>query len=404
MHVLVIPSWYKNPENPMVGTFFEEQARGLMKKGCKVGIFHVGFKSFSYKGPLLKEKYIDNSLLTYYFNYKGRVPKLSRLNYWSISRKAYKDFKNYVKENGKPDIIHAHSVFWGGIIARYISKKTAIPYVMTEHLTNFISGGITEKADLYFARQVFNQSAINIAVSTTFKKDLCDKLEIDKNKFVVINNMVAPIFFDDFKEKKINSNEGMIFFTNSFIDERKNHKMLIEAFADFLKSYPDSKLMIGGNPIGKENEILKKSLIKLCKDLKIEDNVIFLGSTTRQEVKTQLTNCHVFLLTSKFETFGVVLIEALAAGRPVISTNSKGPTDIITKQNGLLINSWQPTHFAEGMKNLIAAYNSYSQVEISSDCRTRFGEDHIVGQIINIYSKVLDQKNCNKVGREFIIG
>src|ERR1035437_7936666 len=111
MHVLVIPSWYKNPENPMVGTFFEEQARGLMQKGNQVGVFHVGFKPFSYKEPLLQEKYIDNGLPTYYYNYKGIVPKLIRFNYWYLCKEAYNKYKEYVKENGKPDILHAHSVF-----------------------------------------------------------------------------------------------------------------------------------------------------------------------------------------------------------------------------------------------------------------------------------------------------
>ena len=373
----------------MVGTFFEEQARGLMNKDKQVGVFNFEFKPFSTKKPLIQQEFLDNGLVTYQYYYKGIIPKLTRINYWYFCRQAYTKFKDYVNKHGKPDILHAHSVFWGGIIARYISKKTGIPYIITEHLTNYISGSITDKVDIDFAKKVFTDSAINIVVSSVFKNELSAKLNLPKDRFVVIHNMVANLFFENNIEKQINEKECITFFTNSFISERKNHKMILEAFEVFLRTYSNSKLIIGGDGIDPCEIEVKNELILLCENLNITQNVVFLGNINREEVKANLDACHAFLIASKYETFGVVLIEALASGRPVITTNSKGPMDIIDKQNGILLNSWKATDFADCMKDLVRNYTMYNRIEISNNCKNKFGEDFIINQLISLYKKYI---------------
>jgi glycosyltransferase involved in cell wall biosynthesis len=373
----------------MLGTFFEEQARGLMNKGHQVGIFNVEFKPFSYNEPLIQQEFLDNGLVTYQYYYKGVFPKLTRINYWLFCKNAYIKFKEYVDKYGKPNILHAHSVFWGGIVAMYISKKTGIPYVITEHLTNYVSGTIIDKVDISCAKKVFYNSYKNIVVSSTFKNELSKKLDIPSDRFIVIYNMVADLFFYKNLKKKINDSEPIIFFTNSFIHERKNHKLLIESFHVFSKNHENSKLIIGGGAIGSHCQNLKEELVKLCEDLKIDDKVSFLGNISREQVKSNLDNCHVFLLASKYETFGVVLIEALAAGKPVVSTNSKGPEDIVTKANGILVNSWNVDDFSYSMEKIIQDYDMYNQEEISKNCADKFGENNIIEQLVVLYEKAI---------------
>jgi glycosyltransferase involved in cell wall biosynthesis len=387
MHILVIPSWYKTDKNPIYGSFFEEQARGLQKKGCKVGLFHVGFKSFFHKGLLVNKEYVDNNLPTYYYEFKAIAPRLRKLNYNVLCYKAYLKFIKYVKLHGKPDVIHAHSVFFGGIVAQYISKKTGIPYVITEHLTNFITGGITNKTDLFFTNKVFNNSHTNIVVSTTFKKELVQKLDLNAKKVIVINNMVSPMFFQDFKEREIESQEEIVFFSNSFITERKNQKLLIDAFVIFNKYYPNAKLLIGGDITADYEIPLKNRLLEYSKSFNL--NIQFLGLLSRHQVKQYLQMCHVFLLASAYETFGVVLIEALASGRPIISTNSKGPEDIIDGKNGCLVQIHEAQYFAEAMISVIENYSTYNQKVISEKCESKFGDNAIINQIMAVYKNAL---------------
>lgn len=389
MHILIIPSWYKTKRNPVSGSFFEEQARGFQKKGFQVGIFHVGFKSFSFDGEIINREYDDNGLPTYYYNFKATFPKITYINYLIICIKAYSKFRKYVSKHGRPDVIHIHSVFWGGIVGQYISKRTQIPYVITEHLTNFLSGGIYGKTDLYFTRKVFDNSKINIVVSNSFKTELTSKLGLKVDNFVVIHNLVASFFFDNFHVKKVNQNGDLIFFTNSFINERKNHKMLINAFQIFNKEYPKSKLFIGGDAVVDEENRLMQELIKYVYDLNLNDKIIFLGPLTRMEVKNNLENCHAFLLASRYETFGVVLIEALASGRPIISTNSKGPIDIVEDYNGYIVDSFSEIDFASAMIKMIQNYYKFNQTFIRTRCKEKFGEEIILDQLIDIYKRVL---------------
>lgn len=391
MHILIIPSWYKTNENPVLGSFFEEQARGLQTLGYKVGILHIGYKSFSDKSNLLKNKIDDNDLYTLQYDIKGIVPRNRYLNYFYLGIRSYKYYKEYVKISGKPDIIHAHSVFWGGIAAYYISMYTKVPFVITEHLTNFISGTLTNKTDILFSKKVFKNSSKNIVVSNSFKKELSDFLHLPIKNFSVIHNMVAPKFFIGNDKKKLVKENQIIFFTNSFLTKRKNHQLIISAFSLFLKTFPNSILYIGGEASSPESLDYKKALIKQVEELNLIDQVVFLGALSREEVKNQLNNCHVFLLASYYETFGVVLIEALAAGRPVISTDSKGPRDIINDKDGLIVNDFSPESYSKAMLQVINNYDTYNQNSISNECYQNFSEQVIMRQISNIYSSIINK-------------
>ncbi|HEV7232541.1 MAG TPA: glycosyltransferase [Bacteroidia bacterium] len=392
MKVLIIPSWYKNRDNPLAGTFFEEQARGLMSLGHDVTVFAPSFLPFSNKKPLENRDYDDEGLRTILFSTKAVIPRNRQFNYRYLCLKAYWRFKEYVEKHGKPDIIHAHSVFYGGIIANYISSKTGIPFVITEHLTNFLTGGVINRVDIHHSRTVFRNSFINIVVSSVFRDELSAKIEVPAIRFRVISNMVAPLFFRDRKPKKIVQGEPVRFFTNSFLTYRKNHKMLLDAFAIFLKDYPKAQLIIGGNITSPSELDCKNDIIEQYARLGLCDNVVMLGDLSRKEVKEELDKCHAFLLASKYETFGVVLIESLAAGKPIISTDSKGPRDIVTSHNGILVRSFEAADFAKSMKTLVQNYNQYDQDAISESCRALFGEKAIAGKLEEVYAEALAKK------------
>ena len=402
MHILIIPSWYKTEQNPVLGSFFEEQARGLQSLGNTVGLMHIAFNSYSSKEKQFFIKKNDEGLNTIQFNVKAIIPRNRSINYWYLGLVAIKKMEEYIKLYGKPDVIHAHSVFWGGIATYYISKKLGIPYIITEHSTSFFSKTITNSVDIKYSQKIFEHSKANIVVSESFKKELSNLLSISPKKFHVVNNMVSPLFFENRKENVIEKNKPLVFFTNSFLTCRKNHLLIINAFALFIQKYPNSILYIGGESTNKETEQYKKKLIQSTQALKLSDKIIFLGSLSRKEVKLYLDKCHIFLLASVYETFGVVLIEALAAGRPIITTDSKGPKDIVNPQNGLLVNEFDEKLFCNSMLYLAEHYHSYHQENISKDCAIRFSEKTIMTKIQNIYdtfiqgqTKATDNYNLN---------
>tara|TARA_B110000285_G_scaffold235135_1_gene315070 strand:+ start:12228 stop:13379 length:1152 start_codon:yes stop_codon:yes gene_type:complete len=378
MHILIIPSWYKTSEQPMVGTFFEEQARALLKKGHQVGIIFPSFYNFSSSTKPANDFIDDNGIPTFYCAYKCVAPKSFRLNYYLYSKRIYATFLEYVKEYGKPDIIHAHTVFYAGIAARYMSKKSRIPFVLTEHFTPFITGGIHKKADVNIAKQIYKDANENIIVSHGFKELLANKLKIDKSIFTVVPNMVDDLFFQLPKHREIHK-EAPVFFTVSFLSERKNHFLMLESFSKFLKEYPKAMFKIGGD--GQ----FKQQIINKIKALKIDDNVVLVGELNRKEVLSELNNADVFLLASKFETFGVVLIEALATGMPIVTTDSVGPRDIVTVKNGIMSASFSVEDYCDAMLKVIENYSNYISEDISKDCNNRFSENVIMEQVEKVY-------------------
>lgn len=386
MHILIIPSWYKTYLNPVGGSFFEEQARVLQRLGHKVSIFSVNYSSFSSETETRLYKTLDFGLQTWIFNYKSIIPRFLSFNHLIFKYKANRYFKEYVKHNGKPDIIHAHSVFYGGFIAEYISQRSGIPFVVTEHLTSFHLGEVKSEYELNLAKRVFNSAKQLIVVSHTFKQELANALNIDSHKIEVINNVVANGFFNINAKEKPNRNE-LRFFSNSHMTSRKNVLNLIKAFELYLKKYPNARLVIGGGISRAGEEHYFESLKNYIANNTLQNNVLLLGMIGRDEVRNQLNYCDAFVLASLYETFGVVLIEALAAGKPILVTPCKGPEDIVNDKNGFFTKGFSINAIYEGLEQLTNALDSFDAKHIKEDCRNRFSEEVIVNQIINMYNR-----------------
>lgn len=389
-HILIMPSWYKTPETPVLGTFFEEQARALVKEGYKVGIIYPEYSPAadifsSAKGPSW-DFYMDKGIPTFYIKPQKAIPKLRRLSYRNFSKAVDEVFQQYAETFGVPDLIHAHSVFHAGIAASYIAKTNKIPLVITEHLTAYLMGYITNKVDIEIARQVFEYADGAFIVSHNFRKDLEQQLELKEGTFSVIHNLVNDLFFENFSEKTYQPGETFRFFTNSFLLPRKNIHLIIEALRILKDEGLNVSLRIGGEgPLEKD---LQDQIVKL----ELTNNVVLTGKLWRDEVKKEIDQSHCFVLASTYETFGVVLIESLACGRPVICTDSGGPRDFITAQQGIITAEHTAASLAESMKRMMQQYGQYNQSELSAYCKKHFSEHKIATEIKQFYDQVISKR------------
>ncbi|HKR04265.1 MAG TPA: glycosyltransferase family 4 protein, partial [Bacteroidia bacterium] len=233
-----------------MGTFFEEQARALIKLGHSVGII---FPEFSSLRDLFTEKevlnafYLDDGLPTYTVNVQSKIPRMRQISYWTFSRTVNKVFEEYVSKYGKPDLIHGHSLFFGGIAAYYIAREHKIPIVVTEHLTSFIMGTINNKEDRELSCEIFSKVDASLIVSNNFKSDLEKELVLKKETFRVVHNMVSDLFFEDFHPKLFLPGDEFIFFTNSFLLPRKNHKLIFDALKILAEKKYKVRLRVGGD-------------------------------------------------------------------------------------------------------------------------------------------------------------
>ena len=376
MHVLLLTVSYKSIFNPLSAPFFRDQALALKKNGCKVGVLcplPISVKSI-WKNKLFsfeEESYIDDGIntLVYPFLSLPIMPNRSRRLRLKIGKQI---FKKYIDENAKPDIIHVHT-FLAGELALWIKEEYNIPFVITEHSTGF-ARNIYSTELKQLAKKVFHNSNENIAVSRQFCELLNEQFSLD---FQFIPNVVDTAFFD-LKLKKEDRKE-FTFLNVGFLDKKKNHKGLIQSFAENFKGNLKFNLIIVGD--GPEENNLR-SFIKL---LNLESQVKLLGRRNRFEVRELMQNADCFVLSSFHETFGVVLIEAMSCGLPVLSTKCGGPESIVTNDQVGILSDFDS--FGENMSHLYSKnYNSNTIRKYAVD---HFSESVIAEKLIKIYSQFI---------------
>ncbi|MBF2052869.1 MAG: glycosyltransferase [Candidatus Sericytochromatia bacterium] len=381
MHILIIPSWYPETSQDVKGSFFREQALSLQKYGCKVGIIspqlyavQKGFKIFTTKNKLQIE--MDHGIPTYrcsadYYIYPS--------HYWV--QLGLKLFKTYIQHHGMPDLIHAHSIFTAGILALKIKQKFRVRYVLTEHRTMYAKNEVRcyQRKSI---QQVAREASRCFAVSTPFAK-LMSSYTGKQTTWEVIPNIVHAKFLET--EITAKSKNKFIFINICFLNKKKRIDILIKAFKMAFKNHPDVCLWIGGD--GPE----RASLEALKQKIDLNHQISFLGMLNRDKVLKRLSEAHAFVLSSKYETFGVVLVEALGMGLPVVGTRCGGPEDIIHPNNGLLVEPDNIEALAKAMKQIYADKEKYPAEKLRDDCKSFFGEEVVTRKIIGHYQKILNQ-------------
>jgi glycosyltransferase involved in cell wall biosynthesis len=331
-HVLVIPSWYPTRLNPISGVFFREQTRALRKYGLTMGVVAPDLRSLrSFRqGKLWGSRFQrtfggDEGIPT--FRVHGwSVPKLHGLNRAVWLRQANRLIETYVGQFGKPDVIHAHGTLWGGVAAAEASRTYDIPCVITEHSSDYLRGLILEW-QIPFIEAALQDASRLFAVSASLAKAIAPYAA--KREIRVIPNTVDVNFFTIPGETR--PSQPFRFLSVALLTANKGIHLLLRAFQKAFKGRHDVLLEIGGD--GEQ----RKYLEKLTLQLGVDGQVRFLGMLNREQVRESMWRSHAFVLPSYRETFGVVLIEAMATGLPVIATRSGGPEEFVDDRVGQLV-------------------------------------------------------------------
>ena len=379
MHIMFIPSWYSNVRNKVHGSFFKEQALELQKAGVEVTVAYNEVWPLTMLGKIHEEKglkyNVEDGLKTYRYKNYNYIPK-NPLMFKVFNKRMEKLYKEIVKKEGAIDIIHAQSSLWGGISAAYIAEKYNIPLVITEH-SSVERGPYVKKSYIPFICDSYKKAQKVITVGNGLKNEI-ESLS-GRQDIEVIGNLVD---LSKFTIKKRIKNEKFIFFSLAFLEGEKGFDTLIKSFAKKFKD-KEAVLYIGGD--GSQRSWLEA----LTVENGVKDQIIFLGALSRDDVSKWMNKCDCFVLPSRYETFGVVYIEALASGRPVIGALNGGAEDIINNLNGYLIPIDDIDILAEKMIEVYDNIESYDEEEISSDCLKRFSPKVIVNKIISVYKEVL---------------
>ncbi|MBC5774220.1 glycosyltransferase [Pontibacter sp. KCTC 32443] len=394
MNVFIIPSWYPSKNEPHTGIFFKEQAEALA---------HVYSNS---NFALSTWGSHDKDLLLYASEHLNIIPKLLRAaskqpyqkqlkpnltEYFTPAftwtRKLFKgNINNIVKANekhlkafeatvGKVDIIHAHSAHPAAWVAMELAARYKIPYVITEHMGPFPFDAFrtrSGKLSHWLAKPLQNAFA-NIAVSPQQQQTL--------QQWGIPNVTQIPNLTDESKfiPGTGGTKQPFTFFTLARIEEGKGIAYLLHAFKLLLGKASNVQLIIGGEGTQLEN------YKALATTLGIADKVTWLGVLDRQQTIKQYQACDAFVLPSLHENLPLVLLEAMACGKPLISTYCGGPESIITPATGLLVEPGNTEALYLALHKLYSNYNKYNPGVIRESFCSRYSRQVVCQQIMDIY-------------------
>ena len=378
-HLLFISSWYPSPTTSE-GTFVELHLLALQSRGCKCAIMLNGETTF---GNYMKAGFEKSKLLN--FRRRDDITFIDNLAVHkrplrysknpiaerkaNILKSSIKNFKTYVALHGKPDAIFHHGIFDFTYISFHLSETFQIPIWYMENSPN-IEEGVFPCANPFDSDDERIEFVQNVERRFAVTKAYVSKMErIFKAPFELVPNVITDDFFvDDPKPRAI---KPFIFCNVAIMDSRKRQDLIIEAFAQAFGGDDYYRLVIAGD--GK----LKQSLIDLAKKLGVSAQVEVPGYLNRDEVKELLDRSNVFVLASRAETFGVVVIEAMARGIPAISSDIDGTREIINSTNGILFEEGSKKGLTQALRKLVSNYDIYDPAKIVEDVKSRFGPDAV---------------------------
>ena len=273
------------------------------------------------------------------------------------------EFKNKLVDSldlNSFDVIHAH--YWlSGLVAKEISNELNIPFIFTSHsLGIFLDGYNKERVD---CEKIVMTSTNLVTASSIFETMLiADTYKIDENKIKKITPGVdRKIFIPDLSVEKEN-----IILSIGRIQEQKGQLQTIEFLNNFKKIQNDFKCYFVGGPSGKHGNEYLHELKQTIKDFNLDKHVEFLGDLPQTEIIELFKKAKLLIHTSKFETFGLVAIEANTMGVPVLTTNNGSLMEIIeNNKNGYLSENLIDSNVNNFVNNLFNNVTKYEEIHLS---------------------------------------
>jgi glycosyltransferase involved in cell wall biosynthesis len=377
MFVLIVANGVPSPVGS--GIFEFEQAKALKLIGCKVVFAVIDLTSIRHRRKMGIESYEKDNIDVIKINVPcGRIGtrNLNMIGYFAF-KKLYKRIQD---QYGTPDVIHAHFSLHPGVAVMRAIRNQNIPLIITEHLSSIHNKSITSY-ELSCLNDVIAAASTFICVGEGLKRSIIELTKTNKN-IEVIPNIVSPLFIC--KEKKKTDNE-FIFLSVGNLNEGKRFDLSIEAFTEAFKGNKKVKYkIVGDGP-------LYNLLLRKIDKLDMNEQISLLGKMRREDVVSQMQQCNAFVLASSHETFGVVYVEALACGKPVIGAKNGGADGIIDPTNGMLIDVDDITQLICAMKAIHENIDNYNRIEISNECKNNYGQKTIANRLLGIYERLVER-------------
>jgi glycosyltransferase involved in cell wall biosynthesis len=231
-------------------------------------------------------------------------------------------FRKFIRNNFSP--VHSH-LPQAELVATLACKRNK--FIISRHNFHQFWPNKPKLISILLSRFITSRAAGGIAISNAIKNYLLVAKEISKEFQVSVVYYGFGHKVDDLSDssnlinEKLNSTKNFKLGTIGRLVPGKNYPTMLKAVAKIVDTHPTVKFFIVG---GGSSE---HALIDMCKDLKIENNVIWLGRT--EHIQEFLSKIDLFIFASKGEGFGLVLLEAMLANRPILAANNSAIPEVL---------------------------------------------------------------------------
>ena len=403
MHVLILTPVYPHAGNPVEGLFDKEHALSLARSGIRVtvivckpwlpDVFAKGWERYRSLYGLREFEECEGvrvSFVRYLHIPRYRVPDLTVA---SCSRSILSKIRSLAAEM-VVDVIQGHSVWPVGLAAPMVAEALHCPFVITMHIQDD-ARLVTRSKGAALYKQMLDKASAVVAVGRPLERFLRPWLsDAVEGRLRVIPNGIDLKTIQEGTEKAAQkgiARKRIISVGNLWPVKGIDMNLRALAGLDRIGIHWDSYTVVGDGPE-------RKRLEGLAQELGIARRVHFKGRLTHRETLKEIVDADIFSLPSWQEAFGVVYLEAMACGKPVIGCWGQGAEDIIRHEiDGLLVKPRDVAELTTGLRRLLTDCGLAQS--LGNAGVTRAGEftwERNTEQYLNVYKKVCGVASLHK--------
>lgn len=389
--VLVLPSAYPSDEAPVDGVFVEDQAR-VLSEAYDVRVLtqrpfgwrHVLSGTVPRRGSVS----VRNGV-TVRRQRVAMPPRLARrgvlARQLAVARRAVVE---WARDWGMPDVIHAHVVLPAGWIAARLGRELDIAVVLTEHTGPFATH-LASAEQRALVDEALAQVDRILAVSPALASEI--RAVAPGAPLDVVGNVVLTRYFTPPRppDAPRAAEEPLRLFSAALLYPPKGFEHLLQAARVLLDSgFGRFTLEIAGD--GPDRARLER----IAADLNLVEHCKFLGMLSREALRSRMQACVLFVLPSLAETFGLVIGEAMACGKPVVATKCGGPEFQVGPECGVLVAPGDARALADAIRHVAGRLHEFPPAGIRAWVTERFGESAFLDSIGAAYDELCARRRA----------
>jgi D-inositol-3-phosphate glycosyltransferase len=293
------------------------------------------------------------------------------------------------------DLIHSH--YWlSGHVGNWAQREWSAPHIVTFHTLGAAKNdtfGVEQEPELRVTTEThLARNAQRILAGTTREKEqLMSYYGAASDSIGVVPcgvnlNLFHPV--DKLKTRReldFDHNESLVLYVGRFAPSKGSDRLI--AAMSHLRNLPHVRLLIVGGDGHHAPEV--QNLHKLSRELGIQENVTFVGSIDQEELPRYYNAADILVVPSRYESFGLVALESLACGTPVVATPVGAVGQILREgETGHVVQNGSPRLLADGIKALISGRNTLS-ADLIRESILEFGWPSVASAMIEEYATVV---------------